>query len=148
MYANTGQFSRDAAATPPLHHPVPQYPIPPMRSPPNLDDKFATTNHRHQKNASNPYVPQNQQSHRQVQGGASYSSDPARAAFDSIASASQEYAYQQPGQQPGPAGPGFDLFSDPTAQIGLNVGRNAISYGQDYVSRHVRTIVPFHHLIY
>lgn len=47
---------------------------------------------------------------------------------------------------PGPADAGPDLnpytsiFSDPNAQLGAAVGRNALNYGRDYVSRHVSLI--------
>ncbi|KAK9379899.1 YIF1-domain-containing protein [Kockiozyma suomiensis] len=82
-------------ASPPLHHPVPQHPIPPMRSPPPLQQQGRPVN-------SNPYLPQ---------GGAAS------------------------GYAPDNAGNGYNLFNDTTAQVGLQVGRNAVLAGQEYVEQ-------------
>lgn len=52
-----------------------------------------------------------------------------------------QYAGQQ---QQAPSANGFNdfgmysnIFNDPNAQLGAAVGRNALNYGRDYVSRHV-----------
>lgn len=135
MYGNTGQYGKGAylrdSVSPPLHHPVPQHPIPPMRSPSNLEESFNPPKHRH--TSSNAYIPQ--QLHQQAQNPAP-SSNTARAAFDSVGSTTD---YSQPHGQSaeGSFGQYGNFFADPTAQIGINVGRNALSYGQDYVTRHV-----------
>ncbi|KAK9447389.1 YIF1-domain-containing protein [Limtongia smithiae] len=94
------QFNRGTPASPPLHHPVPQHPIPPMRSPPPAAQ------------ATNPYLP------RSAAGG--------------------NYA---PSDAQGDAGAGAaggrygNIFNDTTAQVGLQVGRNAVLAGQEYVEQ-------------
>lgn len=151
MYSNSGQYGKGAylrdSVSPPLHHPVPQHPIPPMRSPSNLEDTFASQNHK--RGASNPYVPHQQQHQQQQQqsAGGQRQNNPAMSAFESVG-ATSDYGNAQPGQgqqqqqqqqqqQGGAFGQYSNLFMDPSAQIGINVGRNALSYGQDYVARHV-----------
>lgn len=47
------------------------------------------------------------------------------------------------GQQPNAFGPYAGIFSDQNAQLGAAVGRNALNYGRDYVSRHVSLSIGF-----
>lgn len=103
-------------SSPPLHHPVPQHPIPPFRSPPPAEG-FA----RGSGAAGNPYVPQ--QSDGQ----------PAAAA----AAAAASYG------QPTGLGGYSNLFTDPSAQIGIEVGRNAFNYGQEYIGKNVSFVDNF-----
>lgn len=46
-------------------------------------------------------------------------------------------AFEQGQQQPNAFGQYGGIFSDQNAQLGAAVGRNALNYGRDYVSRHV-----------
>lgn len=130
MYGNVGQAYKRDLATPPLHHPVPQHPIPPMRSPSNLEDTVSS--HRQIENLSNPYIPQqSQQQHSGLR------QDPSATVFNSIgAGSSGDYS----GQNASGFGQYSNIFSDPSTQIGINVGRHALSYGQDYVTRHVSVL--------
>ncbi|KAK7204173.1 putative membrane protein [Myxozyma melibiosi] len=89
-------------ASPPLHHPVPQHPIPPMRSPP---PPIQQQQHGRSVN-TNPYMPQ----------------------AGAVPAASSGYV-------PGSASGGYNLFNDTTAQVGLQVGRNAVLAGQEYVEQ-------------
>ncbi|KAK9457136.1 YIF1-domain-containing protein [Dipodascopsis uninucleata] len=83
-------------SSPPLHHPVPQHPIPPMRSPP--PPQMQGTN-------PNPYIP-----------GTSGSTN---------ANSANRYADSRYS----------NLFNDATAQVSLQVGRNAMMAGQEYVEQ-------------
>lgn len=140
MYGNTSQYSkaynRDLVS-PPLHHPVPQHPIPPMRSPSNLEDTISS---QRQHVGSNPYIPQQQQQQGSQNNQSGLRQDPSTTAFHSIG-VSSDNNYGAEGASERAPGNGFgqysNIFSDPSAQIGINVGRNALSYGQDYVARHV-----------
>lgn len=105
MYGgNTGQYTkvynRDVGS-PQLHHPVPQHPIPSMRSPSSLEDMISPQQQQQQQQ-QNPYIPQD----NGVQ--------------------NSEFPNQY-----------NNIFNDANAQIGINVGKNAFIYGQDYVARHI-----------
>ncbi|KAK9237522.1 YIF1-domain-containing protein [Lipomyces kononenkoae] len=88
------QQSHHPPSSPPLHHPIPQHPIPPMRSPPPVQQPVNT----------NPYIPRS---------GAS--------------------GYGEGGEEG--QGRYGNLFNDATAQVGLQVGRNAMLAGQEYVEQ-------------
>lgn len=107
MYGgNTGQYTkvynRDGKS-PQLHHPVPQHPIPPMRSPSNLEDMIS---------------PQDQQKQQRNTYQTSDNPDSNGWIFSNYNSYSK-------------------FVDDPTTKIGLDVGKNAFIYGQDYVARHI-----------
>lgn len=137
MFNPGSQFTHDAQS-PPLHHPVPQHPLP--RSPPNFNDAIPA---QAQAANPNPYAPataytgpsaQQQQQQQQTQ-------DPPQAfghhafgaatALNSIGSTQQQ-------TQPNAGFSGFQQYlNDPSAQIGLSVGRNALNYGQEYIGKNV-----------
>lgn len=103
------QYSSATPSSPPLHHPVPQHPIPPFRSPPP-----ATAS-----SSANRYAPPATQ-----------------------AAGGQWQEQQTGGQSFGGAGiPGLggyqNIFSDPSTQLGIEVGRNALNYGQEYIGKSV-----------
>lgn len=132
MFNPGNQFSRDARS-PPLHHPLPQHPIPNIHSPPNLDEGVASSMHS-ANTIHNPYQPAAPVSgNMNTQGGFNSNYGPSTA-FSSVG------AVPMPNQQ-GPAGSGFGGFqqylNDPSAQIGLTVGRNALNYGQEYLGKNV-----------
>lgn len=142
MYGNVGNYGKGGyrrdSVSPPLHHPVPQHPIPPMRSPSNLEETFSAQ--KHQKAPSNPYIPQQQLNHQALPRG-NLTQD-SHAALNSINATSDYGSQPDPSQQQGGAfGQYSNLFTDPSAQLGINVSRNALSYGQDYVARHVGAMI-------
>lgn len=98
--------------SPPLHHPIPQHPIPPFRSPPPAEGFQSVGNVNQQ---SNPYIPQDV-------GTTDNGSQPSGMMFSG-------------------AGTSYTNFlSDPSAQIGIEVGRNALNYGQEYIGKNVSII--------
>lgn len=68
--------------------------------------------------SANPYVPQqlNQQGHPQAQ--------------------AQAGGYTGPG-----ASMYTNIFQDPSAQLGIEVGRNALNYGQEYIGKNLNQVV-------
>jgi hypothetical protein len=112
------QYSSATPSSPPLHHPVPQHPIPPFRSPPPST---------------------------------------ASSSANKYASAAQPSAEQWQGQQQsgssfgGPGIPGFggyqNLFTDPSAQLGIEVGRNALNYGQEYIGKSVSLLIAMREVV-
>jgi hypothetical protein len=105
MYSNTPN-------SPPLHHPIPQHPIPAFRSPPPPEglEQGGKVNRQ-----ANPYVPQDV-------GTAQTSQQPAGMMFSG-------------------AGTSYTNFlSDPSAQLGIEVGRSALTYGQEYIGKNVSIV--------
>lgn len=132
MFNPGSQFSRDARS-PPLHHPVPQHPIPDIRSPPNLNEPVASSS---VNNAGrNPYAPATGPGSLGPQGSFVNDLGPS-AAFNSIGNNQNTNTQGYPGS-------GFSGFqqylNDPSAQIGLSVGRNALHYGHEYIEKNVST---------
>lgn len=116
MYSgNSGQppFQGNPAGSPPLHHPIPQHPIPPFRSPPpdQQQRSFGSQNQGYAP-SQNIYAPATG-NQAQAQGG-------------------------QGGQ--GTFGTYGNFLNDPSAQIGIEVGRNALNYGQEYLGKNVSMI--------
>ncbi|CAN6607029.1 protein transport protein Yif1p [Trichomonascus vanleenenianus] len=119
MYSggHEAQYGANAPQSPPLHHPVPQHPIPPF-SPANPVDGL-----QQQSSATNRYAPQQLQQQQQQQ--------------------------QQPHASQGFGGGSYpNIFNDPSAQIGIEVGRNAFNYGQEYIGRNINQYVSVSALQY
>lgn len=115
MYANTPN-------SPPLHHPIPQHPIPPFRSPPPPEGFPAPTAQR--QAASNPYIPSD------VRSSNSSHTQPTGMVFSG-------------------AGTSYTNFlSDPSAQLGIEVGRSALNYGQEYIGKNFNQYVSVSALKY
>lgn len=114
MYANQGQQppygDSGNLGSPPLHHPIPQHPIPPFRSPPPVDG-YQQQQQQQQQQSSNPYAPP------------------------------QHQQQQQTGVGGFNGGPYPNIFNDPSAQIGIEVGRNALNYGQEYIGKNINQYV-------
>ncbi|ANB14915.1 hypothetical protein AWJ20_2530 [Sugiyamaella lignohabitans] len=120
--------------SPPLHHPVPQHPIPPFRSPPPAEM------------SGNPYIPQGNQGPGPVPGQAQSHGGwsgqhqaPQHHPGGQYQPSGNMYQPQQPQNQGsfGTGAPYANIFNDPSAQIGIEVGRNALNYGQEYIGRNV-----------
>lgn len=114
MYSsNSGQapFQGNPAGSPPLHHPIPQHPIPPFRSPPPADQQQRSFGSQNQGYAPSQNV---------------------------YAPVTGSQGQAQGGQ--GAFGAYGNFLSDPSAQIGIEVGRNALNYGQEYLGKNVSIV--------
>lgn len=130
MFNPGSQFSREIHS-PPLHHPVPQHPS--IHTPTNLE---ATVSISQTPSNQNLYTPKlNSNPSRQQQSSFGSNDFGASTALNSIGST-------QPVKSQGQIESGFGGFqqylNDPSAQIGLTVGRNALNYGQEYIGKNVR----------
>lgn len=132
MFNPGNQFSRDARSSP-LHHPVSQHSVPSAHSASSSSNAASAYNNPTVNSIHSQYAPASAT-------GMMNSQEPLRSnfgpttAFNSMGGAS--------GQNPqGPTGAGFGGFqqylNDPSAQIGLSVGRNALNYGQEYIGKNV-----------
>lgn len=132
MYSNQGNppygdgQGGGGVGSPPLHHPIPQHPIPPFRSPPPAEGyQRQQSGQQQQPQGSNPYAPPPEAA--AAAGNANSSIPPTAGAA---------------------GGGGFtgaypNLFNDPSAQIGIEVGRNALNYGQEYIGKNINQYVSF-----
>jgi hypothetical protein len=117
MFSGQIPQGADAAGSPPLHHPVPQHPIPPFRSPPPVEGPQIGGGG--QRQGANPYIPQGNKWEGQPGGTTGGYNMPGPDAQSYQASTFAPYA---------------NLFTDPSAQMGIAVGLN---YGQEYLGRNV-----------
>lgn len=131
---NPGSKFNSEAQSPPLHHPMPQHA---MQSSPNFEETIKQTN------TSRGFMPNNQQAqHAPQQGffGSGSGSAPLNT-FNAYGNTNQGTQASQGGSMGGSGFGGFQqYFNDPSAQIGLAVGRNALNYGQEYLGKNVSLI--------
>lgn len=113
-----GSFAPPPAQSPPLHHPIPQHvSTVPMMRSPPPPSQQTPNTAGY---GGNPYQPSPQ---GQAQG-------------------------QVPGQQGQNYGPGFGGFmTDPTAQMGFQVGKSAMMAGQEYMEQNVSCPLPILNII-
>ena len=131
-------YYNQSNSPPPLQHPVPTHPayIPEPPSTPASPQGY-------QRYASSPQ-PQAYAQPQTIPAGATMSRAPVPPAGSYSA---YGHMAPQPHQAhiPAPAAPDFSAWglNDATAQVGMQLGQNAVAAGQDYVQKNVRPHLPF-----